>query len=253
MRTPGLQGRRFPRRPRTKGAVTQARRSPQSASLIGLRVSRHLHDAADRRLRRQRRAYAAAPPTSQLISVIVNRDGTVSFDLPCAEVEQGITTAIAMTIAEELDVALRAVRVTLADARPELVFNQLTAGSNSAHSMFTPVRLASVIARARLLVAAAQRLGVPQSRLSVREGVVTGPGAVSVSYGELAARAAASKTTRVPTLLKPRSSFKVVEHRGAASTPARSSPGRSASQWTTMSPARWRAMLCRPPTINGSV
>lgn len=196
---------------------------------------------------------AAAAPTSQLISVIVNRDCTVSFDLPRAEVGQGITTAIAMTIAEELDVALRAVRVTLADARPELVFNQLTAGSNSMHSMFTPVRVASAIARARLLVAAAQRLGVPQSRLSVREGVVTGPGAVSVSYGELAARAAASKTTRVPALLKPRSSFKVV------GTPRRRIDARAIVTGAKRfamdhdEPGAVATMLCRPPTINGSV
>ncbi len=196
---------------------------------------------------------AAAAPTSHLISVIVNRDGTISFDLPRAEVGQGITTAIAMTIADELDVALSAVRVTLADARPELLFNQITAGSNTMHSMFTPVRVASAIARARLLVAAAQHLGVPRSRLSVRDGVVSGPGGARVAYGELAARAAASTTVSVPALLKPRSSFRVV------GTPRRRIDARAivtGSKRFAMDhelPGAVPTMLCRPPTINGSV
>jgi len=194
---------------------------------------------------------AAAAATSALISVIVNHDGTVSFDLPRAEVGQGITTAIAMTIADELDVEVGAVRVTLADARPELVFNQLTAGSNTMHSMFTPVRVASAIARARLLAVAARQLGVPRSRLSVRDGVVSGPGGVSVGYGELAARAAASKTIRVPTSLKP--GFRVV------GTPRRRVDARAivtGSKRFAMDldvPGALPTMLRRPPTINAAV
>ena len=67
----------------------------------------------------------------------VNSDGTVSFALPRAEVGQGITTAIAMMIADEMELPLDQVNITLADARPELVFNQLTGGSNSMHSIST--------------------------------------------------------------------------------------------------------------------
>src|ERR1700728_1707335 len=66
----------------------------------------------------------AAMPTSGLIRVVANSDGTVSFALPRAEVGQGITTAVAMTIADELDLPLDKVDVTLADARPELIWNQ---------------------------------------------------------------------------------------------------------------------------------
>ena len=51
------------------------------------------------------------------------------------------------------------VNVTLADARPELVWNQLTGGSNSMHSIFTPVRVAAALAKGQLLQAAAAELG----------------------------------------------------------------------------------------------
>jgi isoquinoline 1-oxidoreductase beta subunit len=100
----------------------------------------------------------AALPTSSLITVEVNPDGTASFALPRAEVGQGITTAIAMTIADEMDLALEQINVTLADARPELVFNQLTAGSNTMHAIFTPVRVAAAIARGRLMHTAVEQM-----------------------------------------------------------------------------------------------
>src|SRR5437588_7683018 len=101
----------------------------------------------------------ATKPTSHLITVTVNPDGTASFALPRAEVGQGITTAVAMTIADEMDLPLHKVHITLADARPELVWNQLTGGSNSMHSIFTPVRVAAAIARQRLLDTAVALVG----------------------------------------------------------------------------------------------
>ena len=109
----------------------------------------------------------AALPTSNLIAIRVNTDGTASFAMPRAEVGQGITTAIAMLIAEELDLPLDKVTVTLADARPELVFNQFTGGSNTIRSMYHPVRTAAAIARARLLDAAAKQWDVQASSLTV--------------------------------------------------------------------------------------
>src|SRR6185437_8716460 len=87
----------------------------------------------------------AANLTAALITVTVNPDGTASFALPRAEVGQGITTAIAMVIADELDLALDKVNITLADARPELEFNQLTGGSNSLHALYDQVRIAAAI------------------------------------------------------------------------------------------------------------
>ncbi len=49
--------------------------------------------------------------------------------------------------------------VTLAPARPELLLNQLTGGSNTTVSTYTPVRVAAAIARGALLDAAAIELG----------------------------------------------------------------------------------------------
>ncbi len=102
----------------------------------------------------------AALPTQHLLVVEVTAAGRVVVRLPRAEVGQGITTAVAQIVAEELDARLADVDVVLEDARPELVFNQLTGGSNSVHALYGPLRTAAAGARARLVTAAAQRWGV---------------------------------------------------------------------------------------------
>src|SRR5690242_6976718 len=152
----------------------------------------------------------AAMPTMPLLKVTVNPDGSASFELPRAEVGQGITTATAMTIADEMSLPVDKVHVTLADARPELVWNQLTGGSNSMHALYHPVRVAAAIARGALLDAAAEELDVLTSQLSLNEGVITAPDGRTLSYADLAHKAAASKTTKVTPQLKSASAQTVV-------------------------------------------
>ena len=194
----------------------------------------------------------AARPTANLITVAVNPDGTVSFAMPRAEVGQGITTAVAMTIAEEMDLPLDKVRVTLADARPELIWNQMTGGSNTMHAIFTPVRVAAAIARGALLRAAALQLGASPSQLTIRDGVITAPGGKTATFGSLSAKAAVSQTTTARAQLKPRSQFRVV------GTPQRRIDaldivtGRKRFALELDVPGAKPTMVCRPPTINGT-
>src|SRR3954452_18736657 len=98
----------------------------------------------------------AARPTNSLLTITVNPDGTAAFALPRAEVGQGLTTSFAMVIADEMELPLEKVKVTLADARPELVFNQLTGGSNSMHALYEPVRTAAASARDQAAATAAR-------------------------------------------------------------------------------------------------
>ncbi|MCW2863052.1 MAG: iorB [Actinoallomurus sp.] len=196
----------------------------------------------------------AALPTSNLISIRIDSDGTASFAMPRAEVGQGISTAIAMLIAEELDLPLDRVKVTLADARPELVFNQFTGGSNTIRSMYRPVRTAAAIARARLLSAAADRWQVPVSELTARDGVITSRTGRTATYGSLAEEAASARTTAVSARLKERSAFSLV------GTPQNRLDARAivtgAKKFALdldVCPGAKPAMVRRPPTINGTV
>ncbi|MEU4159097.1 molybdopterin cofactor-binding domain-containing protein [Actinoplanes sp. NPDC026670] len=189
---------------------------------------------------------AAALPTSGLISVEINIDGTVSFALPRAEVGQGITTSSAMLIAEELGVPVQKVRVGLADARPELLFNQLTGASNTTIATFTPIRVAAAVARQRLLAAASARLGVPASGLTIVNGKVGGLG-----IGELSAAAASATTLAVPVELTARESFTVIGKPQRRIDALDAVTGRKKFTMDLAVPDAKPTMLCRPPTING--
>jgi isoquinoline 1-oxidoreductase beta subunit len=194
----------------------------------------------------------ATRPTANLITVAVNSDGTASFDMPRAEVGQGITTAVAMTIADELDLPVSKVKVTLADARPELIWNQITGGSNTMHSIFTPVRVAAAIARGALLEAAAIELGSTVSQLTAKDGVISAPNGSSATYGELSAKAAASQTTSTSVQLKSSSQFTVVGKPQKRVDALDIVTGRKRFAMELNVPGALPAMVCRPPTINGT-
>lgn len=196
---------------------------------------------------------AAATPTANLITVQLNRDGTASFALPRCESGQGISTSTAMLIAEELDLPLDKVLVTLADARPELLFNQFTAGSNTTISTYTPVRVAAALARQRLLEAAAIELGDTVTNLKASAGQVISSTGQSVSYGALAEKAASAVTRKVPVSLKPRSDFTVIGTPRSRIDALDAVTGRKTYAMDLDVPGAKPAMVCRPPTIKGTV
>jgi isoquinoline 1-oxidoreductase beta subunit len=194
----------------------------------------------------------AARPTANLITVTINEDGTASFELPRMEVGQGITTSTAMLIAEELDLPVDRVVVTLAPARPELLFNQLTGGSNTTISTYTPIRVAAAVARLALLEAAAIVLGDTVGGLVAKGGVITAPSGASVTYGELAVRAAGTGSRPVEVELKAEADFTVV------GTPTNRVDALAAvtgaKDFTTDLdvPGALPTMVCRAPTLNGT-
>ena len=192
----------------------------------------------------------AALPTMPLLTVTVNPDGSASFELPRAEVGQGITTATAMTIADEMDLPIDKVHVTLADARPELVWNQLTGGSNSMHALYEPLRVAAAIARGQLAEAAANELNVLTSQLSLKDGVFTAQDGRTLSFGDLAQKAAVSKTTAVTPQLKAQAAQTIVGTDQRRVDALASVTGRKQFAMDLHVPGALPTMLCRPPTIN---
>ncbi|MFF4958757.1 molybdopterin cofactor-binding domain-containing protein [Streptomyces sp. NPDC001222] len=196
----------------------------------------------------------AALPTANLITIRVDADGTASFVLPRAEVGQGITTSSAMLIAEELDLPLDRIRVMLADARPELLFNQLTGGSNTTISTFTPIRVAAAVARGRLLKAAALELGESLDVLTVKAGVITSSASGrSLTYGELAGKAASMTDSQVPVELKEAAEFEVIGTSQRRIDAHEAVTGRKKFAMDLQVTDALPTMVCRPPTVNGAV
>ncbi|KUJ41345.1 isoquinoline 1-oxidoreductase [Streptomyces albus subsp. albus] len=195
----------------------------------------------------------AGAPTAGLLVLTVGEDGAVTFRLPREEVGQGLTTAVAMLVAEELDLTLDRVRVELEDARPELVFNQFTASSNAIRSLYGPVRHTAAAARARLVSAAARRWGVPAKELHTRAGAVLAPDGRSASYGSLAAAAAAPDLTSLAAAPKPESAHTLVGTATSRIDARAMVTGRQRYTLDLDIPGAKPCMVRRPPSINGTV
>ena len=194
----------------------------------------------------------AARPTANLITVVINEDGTASFELPRSENGQGITTGIAMIIAEELDLPLERVTVTLAPARQELIWNQITGGSNTIHAMFTPVRVAAAIAKGALLEAAAALLGGTVDELTSKDGVVTAANGATATYAELSKRAAAGTTKEVEVTLKDASEFTLIGKPRNRVDALAAVTGTKKFAMDYDHKGAMPTMVCRAPTMNGT-
>jgi isoquinoline 1-oxidoreductase beta subunit len=156
--------------------------------------------------------------------VAIAPDGTVSVVVPRSEMGQGVTTALPMLLAEELDAPLASVRISqapldkifgnLAVMRDNLPFRpddrgsvkqgvrwvmgkvgrelgiMFTGGSTSVKDAWQPMREAGAVARAMLVAAAAERWNTGAAGLRTEGGNVLHPDGRRISYGELAGRAA---------------------------------------------------------------
>jgi len=144
----------------------------------------------------------------------INRDGTVTAFPGKVEIGQGILTALAQIVAEELDVALERLRLAPADTTysPD---EGMTSGSQSITDGGVALRYAAAEARFLLLQRAAARLGVSLEQLSVADGVVSARSGGSVSYWDLATDDLLAREATAEIAPKPASQHTVI------GTPAR--------------------------------
>jgi nicotinate dehydrogenase subunit B len=116
----------------------------------------------------------------------IGADGKVSGFAGKVELGQGAMTSLAQLLAEELDVALDAVDMTLGDT-DLCPYDMGTFGSLNIWQFGPVLRRAAAEARAVLIQMAAERLQVPAGRLRVKNGVVTDSSAPAkrVTYAQL--------------------------------------------------------------------
>jgi nicotinate dehydrogenase subunit B len=116
----------------------------------------------------------------------ITADGTVTAFNGHVDLGTGIRTALGQIVAEELDVSFARVIVVLGDT--SRVPNQgATIASETIQITAVPLRKAAAQARHFLLARAAERLELPESELSIEDGLIRGRDNRSVSYGELIA------------------------------------------------------------------
>jgi CO/xanthine dehydrogenase Mo-binding subunit len=114
-----------------------------------------------------------------------SREGTVEVSPGKVEIGQGILTALAQIVADELEVDLARLRL-IAASTARSPNEGVTSGSLSVQDCGVALRYVAAEARALFLAAAAERLGIAEEALSVADGDISGPGNARTSYWELA-------------------------------------------------------------------
>jgi isoquinoline 1-oxidoreductase subunit beta len=157
------------------------------------------------------RPVSAATPLPPFDAWIrIHPGGRVVLRVAKVEMGQGIHTALAQILAEELDVDWADVAVEQAPVDPSR-YDHLTVGSDSVRSLWLPLRQAGALGRKLLVSAAAARWQVRARDCRTEPGRVLGPGGRQLSYAELVAQAAALRASTSPTVqLKSPERFRLI-------------------------------------------
>jgi isoquinoline 1-oxidoreductase subunit beta len=140
----------------------------------------------------------------------IDTAGKTTLVMPQVEMGQGIYTAVAMVLAEELDADLKQVTLEHAPANEKLYANpafgiQATGGSTSLRAFWKPLRDAGASARAMLVQAAARQWQIEPASCTTANGEVTHKeSGRKLSYGALALAASSQTPPREVALKDPK-------------------------------------------------
>lgn len=147
---------------------------------------------------------AADAPANAALNAFVSiaPDGAITIMSKNPEVGQGISAALPMIIADELDADWTKVTVKQAATNNALYGSQFAGGSMAIPTNWMPMRQVGAAARDLIIRAAAAEWGVPATELSTSKGVVTHKASGrSANYGVFASKAA-TLTPLAPAELK---------------------------------------------------
>ena len=154
-------------------------------------------------------AEAATNPAEINAWVVIQPDDTVIIRVARSEMGQGITTALPMLVAEELDCDWSKVRAEFPSPEENLrrkrAWGEMsTGGSRSVRTSHEYLRQAGAIAREMLIAAAATQWNVPAAECQAAKSIITHkPSSRTLRYGEVAAAAAKLPPPASPELKDP--------------------------------------------------
>jgi isoquinoline 1-oxidoreductase subunit beta len=142
-----------------------------------------------------RRGVSVPAPFAPNAWLRINPDESVLVVVDRSEMGQGVTTALPMLLAEELEGDWSKIKIEFAPADKAYInpmFGmQGTGGSTSVRAAYTPLRKAGAAAREMLVTAAAKTWGVDKTECHAEKGaVIHASSKRRLTYGKLTARAA---------------------------------------------------------------
>ncbi|MGB6419211.1 MAG: molybdopterin cofactor-binding domain-containing protein, partial [Pseudolabrys sp.] len=188
----------------------------------------------------------------------IDKSGKTTLVMPQAEMGQGVYTAIAMILAEELDADFAQVVIKHAPASDKLYANplfgiQVTGNSNSIRSFWDKLREAGAAARAMLITAAAAQWQVDAASCSASNGNVTHAASNrTLTYGELADAATKLPVPEKPNLKDPKAFTLIGKPLKRHDTPDKSD-GKTIYGIDAMVPDMKFATLAQCPVQGGKV
>jgi len=162
-------------------------------------------------------AQVAATPFAPNAFIRIDRQNAVTLVMPMVEMGQGVYTAMAMLLAEELELGLDQVRLEHAPPDDALYANailqsQTTGLSSTIRAFWMPLRQAGAVARTLLVAAAAKQWSVDVSACRAQRGAVVHPASSRrATYGELVDVAATLPVpARESVVLKPLDAMSII-------------------------------------------
>jgi isoquinoline 1-oxidoreductase subunit beta len=186
----------------------------------------------------------------------IDAAGRVTIRVDRSEMGQGVMTALAMLVAEELDIELSSVAVEFATGLPEyaspLFGLQITSASSSIRDGWQRFRHAGANARAMLVDAAARLWKVDPSSCRTDAGHVLHPeSGRSISYGALSTLAATARRDNVD--LKPARDFRLIGRATKQLGATNMVTGRAVFGADIRLPGMYTAVIARPPEIGATL
>jgi isoquinoline 1-oxidoreductase beta subunit len=188
----------------------------------------------------------------------IDKTGKITLVMPQAEMGQGVYTAIAMILAEELDADFSKVRLEHSPPSDKLYGNplfgvQVTGNSNSIRAFWDKLRAAGAAARMMLIEAAAQQWQVePTSCTAADSKVLHAASNRTLSYGDLADAAAKVPVPEKPELKDPKT-FKLIGKPLKRFDTPNKSDGKTIYGIDAMVPDMKFATLAQCPVLGGKV
>ena len=188
----------------------------------------------------------------------IDHSGKTTLVMPQVEMGQGVYTAVAMILAEELDADFGQVVLEHAPPSDKLYANpifgiQVTGNSNSIRAFWKPLRVAGAAARAMLVHAAAAQWQVDPASCSAAGGKVKHDSSGRVAaYGDLADAAGALPVPKDPPLKDPKDFTLIGKPVKRLDTPNKTD-GKVVYAIDAMLPAMKFATLAQSPVLGGKV